>query len=103
MAVASRSRFLAEAFHQLWAINATPQRKPSATPEPDERESIWNHEVRTVQDFLEAGRMLRLHQAVHVRDGDVTADAGLVNPVFHSRYHIGDLHRVNAHAENAER
>src|ERR1700674_5060712 len=101
MTVAARSGFFTETFHQLRAINATPQGKAFPAAEPHERKSVRDNEVRILQNSLEAYGVLRLHQAVHVRDGDVAAGAPPPNPRFHRGHHIRNLDSVDAHAEDA--
>jgi hypothetical protein len=59
---------------------------------------MGKHHVRVLQHLLETRSMLRLHQAVHVRDGDERAGLALPNPRFHPRHYTRNLYRVRADA-----
>lgn len=102
MAIALRRSCAAKGFHELGTIDATAKREALAAAEPDEGKAVGDGEAGAVENGLEVGAMLGLHEAVHVRDGDVAAGGALQNRGFDVRDDVWNLHGGNADTENME-
>ena len=84
MAVAPLLRPFEHGKHQIGPIDPVGAPVPTGPKHPDQRHAVWRHHASRVVDPPQCWITLAFHNAVHARDADVVAPAG-VDPAIDGR------------------